>query len=186
MHPPTKCSFHPMVSIIFCFTVTLNFDLLTPKSDAFFSVSIYGALQTVRGTRRPHWNVTKNSHEPMIWRRVILHGAARYQYCSMFAWRAAISWSWPLHLKHTLSVTPMQGADWHRRRTIRNAVCIDIGDREVGAFAPPPLSQKLGNIFPANMVKVGHFVNFSYVYFREKCPPKVAWAPTPMAICNFI
>ena len=43
-------------------------------------------------------------------------------------------------------------------------------------------------IFRITLVKFRHFVNYSGVFFRQKCsgknvlPPKVDWAPTPMTV----
>jgi len=51
-----------------------------------------------------------------------------------------------------------------------------VGDRDrEGVRAPPP---KNGEIFLGNYhVKIGHFVNFSYIYFSAKMSsPKVDYA----------
>ena len=71
-------------------------------------------------------------------------------------------------------------SDNHHRRRRRGA-----------GGSPPPKKKKIRakNYFFSgkNRVKLGHFVNFSCIYFRAKmsCPPKVNWAPTPMIMGNF-
>ena len=66
----------------------------------------------------------------------------------------------------------MDGVGLPTHQNLESLLFICVGDRREGAFDP----QNLEKYFSGKYVKFGHFVNFSYIYFRESmsCPtPKV-------------
>jgi len=70
------------------------------------------------------------------------------------------------------------------KRSSRQCSPIGVGDRGQGDTCPLPQRKIRKKNFSGN-VKIGHFVNFSYIFLgKNVVPPKVDWAPTPMYIAQ--